>query len=335
MVTIGVIGFGYWGPNLVRNFTRHRGTRVSWICDLDPKLLLAASRLYPGTKTTTNYREILSDEGCNGVVIATPPSTHFPLGKETLAAGKHVLIEKPLTIAASEASQLIALAWRRKKILMVDHTYVYTPAVATIGQILKKGELGTILSIDSVRTNLGIIQNDVNVLYDLACHDFSIIDYLLGTSPTSISAIGTNHQMVRQDTSAYITANYPKNIFVHVHVSWLTPVKIRRMMIIGTKKMLVYDDNESSEKIKVYDQGVRVTNNPRNSYQQRIGYRTGNIVSPFVLLQEGLVAMTSAFVEAIISGTPPPTSGECGFRVVKILESATLALHSKKKMIYL
>ncbi len=342
MVTIGIIGFGYWGPNLVRNFTRLPQARVGWICDLDTKLLLAASRLYPGTKTTTNYREILSDDRVTAVVIATPPSTHFSLGKAALAAGKHVLIEKPLTIAASDAKQLIALARRKKKILMVDHTYVYTPAVATIGQILKKGELGSLLSIDSVRTNLGIIQNDVNILYDLACHDFSIIDYLLGTTPTSISAIGTNHRMLRQDTSAYITAQYPlpagrqgKNVFVHVHVSWLTPVKIRRMMIIGTKKMLVYDDNESSEKLKIYDRGISISAEAPNTYQQRIGYRTGNIVSPFIPMAEGLVAMTSAFVEAIISGTPPPTSGECGFRVVKILESATLALHSKKKMIYL
>lgn len=343
MITIGVIGFGYWGPNLVRNFARLSDARVSWICDLDTKLLLSATRQYPGIKTTTKYREILGDRSCDAVVIATPPSTHASFGKAALAAGKHVLIEKPLTIVARDAKQLIALSKRGKRILMVDHTYVYTPAVATISEILKKGELGKLLSIDSVRTNLGIIQTDVNVLYDLATHDFSIIDYLLGTTPTRISAIGTNHQMVRQDTSAYITARYPSprfgeagnNIFVHVHVSWLTPVKIRRMMIVGTKKMLVYDDNESSEKIKIYDQGVRVTNNPRNSYQQHIGYRTGNIVSPFIPLAEGLAGMTQAFVEAIASGTPPPTDGESGLRVVKILESATLAMRSKKKMIYL
>lgn len=335
MIRIAVIGFGYWGPNLVRNFTNTGKATVSWICDVSPKRCEEAKRQYPWTKTTSNYRDVFADPTCNGIVIATPVTTHFPLGKAALNAGKHVLIEKPMTFRSHEAASLIALAKKMKKILMVDHTFVYTPAIQIMYELIKHNELGTILSIDSVRTNLGIIQKDVNVIYDLATHDFSIIDFLLKRVPTSISAIGTNHDMIKQETSAYITARYPKNIFVHVHVSWLTPVKIRRMMIVGTKKMLVYDDNESSEKIKVYDRGVHVMTDPTDSYQQRVGYRTGAIVSPFVPLEEGLAAMAKAFVAAIKTGKPPQTDGKSGLRVVKILERANESLGNKKSMLRL
>lgn len=326
MVTLGVIGFGYWGPNLIRNFSNLPNVTVSWICDLDTKLLGVAKRLYPNTKTTRDYHTILADDACEAVVVATPISTHFTLTDQALGANKHVLVEKPLTVTSEQAKRLVRLARKKKRILMVDHTYVYTPAVGAMKALIKKGDLGKLIAIDSVRTNLGLIQKDVNVIYDLAVHDFSIIDFLLQTTPSTVSATGTNHPVVGQETSVYVAARYPTGVFAHVHVSWLTPVKIRRMMLIGTKKMLLYDDNESSEKVKIYDRGISVRPDTTDTYQQRIGYRTGAVVVPYIPLQEGLKDMTKSFVRAIETGIHPPTDDQSGLRVVRILESATQSL---------
>lgn len=336
MIRIAVIGYGYWGPNIVRNFSRVPGCTVRWICDVHAQALKPLTLTYPATKLTTSFSDVLQDPLVDAIVIATPNATHFPLGVKALVAGKHVLLEKPMTQTSRQARSLVTLARKKKKILMVDHTFVYTPAVAKLREILNKQALGDILSIDCVRTNLGLIQKDSNVIYDLATHDFSIINYLLGTTPRSVSARGfylTNHES--EAAAAYITANYPKNLFVHAHVSWLSPVKIRTITIIGTKKMLVYDDMESSEKIKIFDKSVSVSRDPKAIHQLRVGYRIGSMIAPHIILEEGLLGMAKAFVKAIKTGHPPISDGTTGYEVVRCIEAATVSLRRRGKSVTL
>ncbi len=326
MIRIGVLGYGYWGPNLVRNIVRIPNTQVSWICDIDSTLLRDIPRLYPTTATTKDVGDLLKDPKTDAVVIATPISTHVPLAKRALAAGKHVLVEKPLAPSRREAQELVQLARAKKRVLMVDHTYLYTPEVKKIRDIVQNGELGTIFFVDSVRTNLGLIQRDANVIYDLATHDFSILDFILGLAPTSVSATGFPHKGTNQEAVAYITARYPKGVFAHICVSWLSPVKIRTMTFVGTKKMLVYNDMEPSEKIQIYDKSISVRPNQRARYQLRIGYRIGSMVAPHIPVKEGLHGMVQAFVTAIKRGTTPASDGKSGVRVVTCIEAATRSL---------
>ncbi len=332
---IAIVGYGYWGPNLVRNFSQIRQAHVSTVCDLRSQLLKEIKRLYPDIRTTNAVKEIFSDPSIDAVVLATPISTHFPLAYQSLTHGKHTWIEKPLTIRRADAIRLVSLAKRRKVCLMVDHTFVYTPAVQKIREAIEKKELGDIVYIDSVRTNLGLIQNDSNVIYDLAAHDFAIFDYLFGVLPTHVSATGTNHLRLNQESVAHVVARYPNNIYVHCHVSWLSPVKIRTMQIIGSKKMLSYDDMEPSEKVKIYDKGISITTDPHDLYQRRIGYRMGSMVAPHIPMREGLFGAAQEFVSAIISKKTPLTDGASGTRVVTILEAATESLRNGGKLIKL
>lgn len=323
MITIGVIGYGYWGPNIVRNLLSLPNTAVSWICDINPKVL-------PKTiGTTSNPEDIFADKKTDAVVIVTPPSTHFNLATRALKTGKHVLVEKPMTTTAKDAQTLVTLAKKQKKILMVDHTFLYTPAVRKLKEIISKRTLGQIFYVDNVRTNLGLFQKDSNVIDDLAVHDFSIMDYLFDAKPESIAATGMNNRNLNQETVAYISARYSNNLFLHCHVSWLSPVKIRRMIFVGTKKMVVYDDMEPSEKIRIYDKSVTVT------HDLRVGYRSGNVVIPKLEAREALFGVITEFTRAIRTGRPPLTDGTQGLLVVRCIEAATKSLRTSGKAISL
>lgn len=319
MITIGVIGYGYWGPNIVRNIVSLQGAAVSWICDLNPAVLKPIPRQYPTIQTTGNVNDVLTDPKTHAVIIATPPSTHFPLAKAAFNAGKHVLVEKPMTQSSQDARALVALSKKKNKILMVDHTFLYTPAVKKLKEIIGRGTLGRVFYVDSVRTNLGLFQKDSNVISDLSVHDFSIMDYLFGAAPATVVATGIKHVVFNQETAAYVNARYPRDLFLHCHVSWLSPVKIRRMMFVGTKKMAVYDDIEPSEKIKIYDKSVSVT-------ALRVGYRSGNVIAPKLGVQEALFGVVSEFVRSIKSGKPPLSNGTQGLLVVRCIEKATQSL---------
>ena len=329
MIRIGVIGYGYWGPNIVRNIARFPKAAISWICDMREEVLSDIPRLYPTIKTTKKAQDIFGDPDTDAVIIATPPSTHFLLATSALKAGKHVLVEKPMTQTSEEAKKLIALAKAKHRTLMVDHTYIYTSAVQKLFEIIHSGELGQIVAIDCVRTNLGLLQQSTNVICDLAAHDISILDYLLSSSLVSISATGIMQKELGQESVAYISAIYPGNICVHMHVSWLSPVKVRRIVIIGTKKMVVYDDIESSEKIKIYDKGVSFTKEPKHAYQLRVGYRNGDVVAPTLHIEEGLYGVIHEFIDSIANKRPPLTDGAMGLRVIRSLEAATKSIRKQ------
>jgi len=332
MIHVAVVGYGYWGPNIVRNFSRLDGVGVSWGVDLNPKTLKEIPLLYPNIKTTTKIVDVLADKTIDAVIIVTPPSTHYHLASLCLRHGKHVLVEKPLTQTVTEARALIALAKKKRKILMVDHTFIYTPAVQYLHKLIHSRVLGNIYYVDSVRTNLGLLQKDSNVVHDLAVHDFSIIDYLFGKIPNTLSVTGYFQKEIKQETVAHITATYP-NLFVHCHVSWMSPVKIRRMVFVGTKKMVVYDDIEPSEKIKIYDKGVSFIKDPKQALQLRIGYRNGDVVVPNIHIEEGLYGMAKEFIHAVKTKKKPVTDGAMGLRVVRALTKATISLRSGGKRI--
>ena len=329
MIRIGVIGYGYWGPNIVRNLVSLPRVTVSWVSDINPTTLRTIPRLYPTIRVTQNTSDVFDDPKTDAVIIVTPPSTHFPLALKALKAKKHVLVEKPMTTSPKDAAKLIALAARNKKILMVDHTFVYTPAIMQLKKIIQSGTLGEIRSVDSVRTNLGLFQKDSNVISDLAVHDFSIMDYLFRLTPTSISATGLTDGSLKQETVAYVSTHYGKRVFLHTHVSWLSPIKIRRMIFVGTKKMAVYDDMEPSEKIKIYDKSVSVTK------ELRVGYRSGAAFVPRLGTEEALSGLVREFTRAIVSGKQPRTDGTQGFLVVRCIEAATKSLRSGGKSIRL
>lgn len=335
MIKIGVIGYGYWGPNIVRNLVLLPRASVSWICDINPKVIAHIPRQYPTIKTTSNTDDVLKDPETDAVVIVTPPATHFPLAKRALASGKHVLIEKPMTQSAGDAKLLIALAGSRKKILMVDHTFLYTPALRKLKEIVDKNILGRVFYIDSTRTNLGLFQKDSNVVADLAVHDFSIMDYLFGKFPKTITATGIQDEHLHQETVAHITATYERSLFLHSHVSWLSPIKIRRMIVVGTKKMAVYDDIEPSEKIKIYDKSVSVTADPKQAHALRVGYRSGAASVPAIGVEEALAGVVSEFARSIQTGRPPLTDGNRGLVVVRCIEAATKSLRNGGKIVNL
>lgn len=334
MIQIGIIGYGYWGPNLVRNFSAITGAGVKWICDTSKSALLEAKKLYPTVRTTQNYQALLDDAETQAIVIATPVSTHFPLAVRAIRAGKHVLVEKPLTLTARDAQALVRLAKTGKRTLMVDHTYVYTPAIQKIKEIIDSNELGEIYHLDCVRTNLGLVQKDSNVIYDLATHDLSIVDYLLGSMPTRIAATGSHRLIAGQEPVAHIVAHYGR-ASLDCHVSWLSPVKIRTMVIVGTQKMLLYDDMQASEKVKVYDRGIDVTPAPADLYQLRIGYRLGSVSTPSLPIREGLVGVTHQFIKSITTGVSGPSDGPAGARIVLLLTSANKSLSQNGKSIAL
>jgi predicted dehydrogenase len=288
---------------------------------------------YPTIEGTTKLAEILQDSSIDAVAVATPVSAHFPLAKQVLAAGKHVLVEKPMTATVKEAEELVKLAKEKKKILMVDHTFIYNGAVRKMKELIDKGEVGDLLYYDSVRINLGLFQHDVNVVWDLAPHDFSIMNYLLGKKPEYLVAIGTAHYNTDLENIAYVTVKFEGNVIAHVHVSWLAPVKIRTTLVGGTKKMIVYDENEPSEKIKVYDKGVDVPKAAEEIYKAKVAYRYGDMYAPQFDRAEPLAAMVGHFADCIEKGNPPLTDGKAGLDVVRLLEASEHSIKNSGKKI--
>jgi len=335
MIGIGVIGYGYWGPNLVRNFAECQGAAVRMVGDLRPAQLDKVQRRYPGVRVTTNPADVWNDPEVDAVVIATPVDRHFELAMAALQAGKHVLVEKPMTSTSEQANRLIDEAAKRRLVLMVDHTFVYTGAVRKMRELLETGELGDIYYYDSVRINLGLFQHDVNVLWDLAVHDLSIMDFVLRQQPVAVSATGLAHVKGRPENIAYMTMYFDSSLIAHVNVNWLSPVKVRRTLLGGSRRMVVFDDLEASEKIKVYDRGISLNPSPENVYQMLIGYRAGDMWAPQIAVSEALTVEAAHFVACIRDGAEPITGGEAGLHVVRLLEAATESMSQQGRLVTL
>ena len=335
MINIGIVGYGYWGPNLVRNFAETPGAIVAAVAELDTAKLAVVQRRYPAVKTTTDFRALLNDPNIDAVAIATPVSTHFELALAALRAGKHVWVEKPMTETSDQARQLIDEAERRDRVLIVDHTFIYTGAVTKMAELIKGGELGRIYYYDSIRVNLGLFQRDVSVISDLAVHDFSILDYLLNEHPIAVSASGTNHFPGTPENLAYVTLFYESGTIAHANVSWLAPVKIRQILVGGSKQMITYNDLEPSEKIKVYDKGVSFTDDPQKIQEMRVGYRTGDMWAPRLAVTEALSVEGGHFVDCIENKKAPKTDGQLGLRVVELIEAATQSMRHKGETVYI
>lgn len=335
VLNIGVIGYGYWGPNLVRNFSELTDARVHTVADLNPKALETVARRYPATKVTNDAMAMIRDPDIDAVAIATPVATHFSLAMAALKAGKHVWLEKPMTETSMQARALIEEADKRGLILHVDHTFVYTGPVRKMRELVQGGELGKVLYFDSSRVNLGLFQRDVNVIADLAVHDFSILDYVFGQHPTAVSAAGINHYPGTPENLAFITLFYESGFIAHVNVSWLAPVKLRSIMIGGTEKMITFDELQPSEKLKIYDKGVSFTDDPAKIHEMRVGYRTGDMWAPKVDGSEALLVEGKHFVECIRTGKKPVSDGEFGFRMVELIEAATGSMRGRGETIHL
>jgi predicted dehydrogenase len=334
MINIGVIGYGYWGPNLVRNFAELNGATMAAVADLDPKKLAIVNKRYPAVRTTTRFQDLLEDPAIHAIAIATPVSTHFELGMAALKAGKHLWLEKPMTETSEQARQLVEEAARRNLVLLVDHTFVYTGAVRKMGEVIKSGDLGEMLYYDSTRINLGLFQRDVSVISDLAVHDFAILDFLLGEHPAAVSASGVNHFPGTPENLAYITLYYNSGMIAHLNVSWLAPVKIRHILVGGSKKMITYDDLEPSEKVKIYDKGVSFTDDPAKIQEMRVGYRTGDMWAPKLVGAEALGVEGAHFVDCIVNGKAPQTDGHLGLRVVELIEASTHSMRAGGETVY-
>lgn len=326
MLRIGVLGCGYWGPNLIRNFLGLDACRVVACADVDGDRLDQVKRRHESIRVTRDSRELLRSREVDAVVIATPVSTHHALAREALEAGKHVFVEKPLTATVRESEDLIELAERRHLVLMVDHTFVYSGAVRKIKEIIDAGMLGSVYYYDAVRINLGAFQPDVNVVWDLASHDASILTYLLRDRPVSVSAVGIRHIEGQRENIAYVMIRYPSRLIAHIHVNWLAPVKVRRTLIGGSHKMIVYDDLEPDEKVQVYDKGVDITPGSPEAYQARVGYRLGDIYIPRIDRTEPLRAACEHFLECVMHARRPITDGIVGLNVVKVLEAAQCSM---------
>lgn len=327
---VGIIGYGYWGPNLARNFNEGAGSRIVAISDLRTERLAQARELYSDVTVSTDFRDLLDDPTVDAVAIATPVSTHHSLAMAALQAGKHVLVEKPLALSSTQARELIDTAAQLDRVLMVDHTFVYTGAVQKIKELVDSGHLGRLYYYDSVRVNLGVFQHDVSVMWDLAVHDLSIMDYVLDAEPHSAAATGVAHVPGRPVNTAYLTCFFENDLIAHLHVNWLAPLKIRRTLIGGDRQMIMYDDLEPSEKVKVYDKGITVTPPPgegmEGAYDLLVGYRAGDMLAPQLSLVEALRIEAQHFVECVCTRRQPLTDGEAGLRVIRVLEAADRSL---------
>ncbi|WP_454630056.1 Gfo/Idh/MocA family protein [Bradyrhizobium cenepequi] len=330
-IALGVIGYGYWGPNLVRNFSNSELSHVVAVSDLDSAKLAASKRRHPEIAVTSDFAELLRNPQIDAVAIATPVHSHFELALAALKAGKHVLVEKPLAPTSDQVRHLIDEADRRGLTLMVDHTFLYTPAVQKIRELILRGELGEVYYYDSTRSSLGLFQSDVNVIWDLAVHDISIIQYILDEDPVAVSATGSCHVAGSPENMAHITLFFESRCVAHVSVNWLSPIKVRQTFVGGSKKMIVYDDLEPTEKIKVYDKGITLNAPSENAHQFRIGYRAGDMCAPHISTKEALESEVEHFVECIRTGASPVSDGLSGLRVIEVLEAASrsIAQHGK------
>jgi len=331
---VAVIGTGYWGPNLIRNFLQIDEIDGVIACDRDEARLAKMRKQFYGIETANDYAEVINRSDVHIIVIATPVSSHHEIAKAALLAGKHCFIEKPMTASSAEAEELIALAEEKKLKLFVDHTFIYTGAVRKMKEIITSGRLGDIYYFDSVRINLGLFQHDVNVIWDLAPHDLSIMDFLLDQQAVSVSATGACHVGNGLEDIAYLTLMFENNLIAHFHVNWLAPMKIRKTLIGGTKSMIVFDDTEASEKIKIYDKGIDVTTR-EGVYETLVQYRTGDMLSPKLDQTEALAAGTRHFVDCILNDKQPITDGRAGLNVVRILEASEESIKNGGKLIEL
>ncbi len=324
-LTIGVVGYGYWGPKLVRNLSETPQAALTWVADLDAERLALLSANYPALRVTRSYEEMLASD-IDAVVVATPIRTHYRLAQAALLAGKHVMVEKPLTADSREADELIRLADERGLTLMVGHTFEYNAAIRTLREIVRSGELGRIYYVDAARLNLGLFQSDINVVWDLAPHDLSILLYVLGLDPLTISARGTANVRPAIHDVAYLDLTFPGGILAHLHLSWLDPCKVRRLTIVGSKKMVVCNDLADSEKIRIYDKGVE---EPYETDQYRdfhLAYRYGDVTIPYVPFLEPLRLQCDHFIDSIRTAQRPQSDGRVGAKVVRILEGADRSL---------
>jgi predicted dehydrogenase len=332
VLRVGVIGYGYWGPNVVRNFHAQEQSRVMVVCDKSPKSLQRLRQAHADIQTTNDCDELLTSSSIDAVAVVTPVWTHFELAKKALENGKHVFVEKPFTSTTAQAEELIELANRKGLKIMVDHTFLFTGAVRRMKQIIDGGTLGDLYYYDSTRVNLGLFQHDVNVLWDLAPHDLSVMDYLIKEKPEAVVATGEQHLNGVADV-AYMTLYYPNNIIGHINVNWLSPVKVRTTLIGGEKKMLVWNDLEADEKLKVYDKGVEMSGD--GVYQLLVSYRSGDMWSPRVEQVEALKMEAAYFVDCVMNDKTPFNDGIAGLHVVRMLEAADQSLQQKGKIIKL
>jgi len=326
MIKLGIVGYGYWGPNVARNFSETSGAQVVAVCDGDDASLRRAEQKFPGIRASRDCRELVKSADLDAVAIVTPVSSHFEIAREALLHGKHVFIEKPFTASAVEAEQLIELADKKRLKIMVDHTFLFTGAVQKIKELIDQGVLGDLYYFDSIRVNLGLFQKDVNVVWDLAPHDLSIMDYLIKKNPVGVMATGVAHFHNALEDVAYITVYFPDNVIAHLNVNWLSPVKIRTTLIGGQKKMLVWNDLVSDEKIRVYDKGVEgleglEEESVEMAHGRRVSYRSGDMWAPRVSQVEALKHEASYFIECLEKDLTPDNDGRAGLRVVRMLEA--------------
>ena len=321
MIGIGVIGYGYWGPNIVRNLCGLKSAQVVAISDKSPAAQRRAKQAHPSVHVTSESSEVLRSPDIDAVAIVTPVWTHFELAKTALENGKHVFVEKPFTSSATQAETLIELAQKKNLKIMVDHTFLFTAAVKKIRQLIDQGELGDLYYYDSMRVNLGLFQHDIDVIWDLAPHDLSIMDYLIGKEPEAVVATGQAHLNGHADV-AFITVYFPQNTIAHINVNWLSPVKVRTTLIGAEKKMVVWNDLEADEKVKVYDKGVQITSR-EGVYESLASYRSGDMWAPKIERTEALKVELESFLDCIESNQTPLNDGVAGLRVIKLLEAAT------------
>jgi predicted dehydrogenase len=333
MINVAVVGVGYWGPNMIRNFYAHPETNVKVCCDLKEDRLRFIQNSFPAVAVTTNYDEVLKDNEIDLVVVCTPVFTHYELAKRALNVGKHVLIEKPMTSTSAQGEELLELAEKKNLKVFVDHTFLFTGAVKKIKEVIENGEIGNLYYFDSVRVNLGLFQHDVNVIWDLAPHDISIMQYLLSQKPECVMATGSDHFKNNLEDVAYLTVYYPNKLIAHIHANWLSPVKIRHTLLAGSKKMVVWDDTEPSEKVRIYNKGVEVIKTADDVYNMLIQYRTGDMHCPKLESIEALKAEVGHIVDCINKGESSIIGGDAGLMVTKILEASDYSIKSRGKEI--
>lgn len=327
---LAVVGLGYWGPLLARNFHHLLGPKLRVCCDQDASQLESVAKSFPAVKLTRNAEEVWADPDVDAVAVATPARTHYRLVKQALLAGKAVLVEKPLATSVEEAEELIDVARRQGRVLMVDHVYLYSPAVQRIKSLVDAGELGDLMFVDSVRINLGLFRKDVNVVWDLAPHDLSIIDHLVGRLPRSVATFGAAHAGQGMEDVAYMNLDFGRGLIANVHVNWLSPVKIRHMIVAGVKKSLVFNDLYADEPVRVYSSGVQFR---EESVEERrrvlVEYRTGDVLAPYIPRTEPLRNVCQHFIDCVGTGTTPLTDGEAGLRIVRLLDAARRSIQAQ------
>jgi predicted dehydrogenase len=333
LVRFGIVGYGYWGPKVIRNLALIEEAKVVAICDKSAASRQKAEKLYSGVRVTDDANELMRSPDIDAIAVVTPVWTHYELAKAALENGKHIFVEKPFTSNSAQAEELIALAAKKNLKIMVDHTFLFTPAVQKIKELLQEGELGKLYYYDSTRVNLGLFQHDVNVIWDLAPHDLSIMDHLIEESPEAIVATGQTHLNGHEDI-AFITLYFPDKVIAHLNVNWMSPVKIRTTLIGGEKKMLVWNDIEADEKVKVYDKGVNVSSR-EGVYNMLINYRSGDMWAPRIEQAEALTRELAYFVDCIVHDKTPMNDGKAGLRVVKMLEAASESLRQRGTLVYL